>query len=59
MEHRAGNAGKARALYAAALQQDPTNPKLLHAVAQMYLKDGDRAAAEQHLAALQVCWELS
>jgi hypothetical protein len=55
MEHRAGNAGRARALYAAALQQDPSNPKLLHAVAQMYLREGDRAAAEQHLAALQVC----
>jgi hypothetical protein len=58
MEHRAGNLGKAQQLYAAALQLEPSNPKLLHSMVQMYLKEGDRAAAEQHLAALQVGGEV-
>jgi hypothetical protein len=54
MEHRAGNIARAQQLYEAARQLEPTNPKLLHSMAQMWLKEGDRAAAEQYLAALQV-----
>jgi hypothetical protein len=54
MEHRAGNLGKAQQLYEAALKLEPSNPRLLHSMVQMYLKEGDRAAAEQYLGALQV-----
>lgn len=54
MEHRAGNTARAQQLYEAARQLEPCNPKLLHSMAQMCLKEGDRTTAEQHLAALQV-----
>lgn len=54
MEHRAGNVSKAQQLYEAALQLEPSNARLLHSMVQMYLKEGNRTAAEQYLDKLQV-----
>jgi len=53
MEHRAGNTAAAQQLYSRALLLEPHNPKLLHCLAQMLLKEGDRQGALQHLAVLE------